>query len=342
MKTFRRLASPAFRLLSIIPVIFLVSGCKDTGYLDIDAADRAPLSAYISFVNARPVDAGLYFWTFTDKVTPTPVAVNKASEYLPTVFGNVQINFTEGVNTSYKASYQFGNSATFTATGRPNGPIATFYHTVVAARTANTKADSLILFYDDLKAPASGKAKLRFINLSPGASVLDVVQNGKSALQSGRLRSCRKLGTVGRSIKRLVARSVRNRRRRRVQPRIPRCRNQCKTGNRQPSTRSRQNIYRLHKGHYQCYPRLRHEHYRTSCKVNGDWTSQKPRCRLAARLFVYCLLFQNDHLQFRKLCNSPEIGFIKSIQLITMSFGDGGMETIVATRYFEISCGTKK
>jgi hypothetical protein len=179
MKTFRRLASPAFRLLSIIPVIFLVSGCKDTGYLDIDAADRAPLSAYISFVNARPVDAGLYFWTFTDKVTPTPVAVNKASEYLPTVFGNVQINFTEGANTSYKASYQFGNSATFTATGRPNGPIATFYHTVVAARTANNKADSLILFYDDLKAPVSGKAKLRFINLSPGAGVLNVVQNGK-------------------------------------------------------------------------------------------------------------------------------------------------------------------
>lgn len=180
MKTFRRLASPALLLLGMIPAIFLISGCKDTGYLDVDAADRPPLSAYISFVNARPVDAGLYFWTFTDKVTPAPVATNKASEYLPTVFGNVQINFTEGSNTSYKASYQFGNSATFTATGRPNGPIATFYHTVVAVRTANNKADSLILFYDDLKAPASGKAKLRFINLSPGAGVLNVVQNGKT------------------------------------------------------------------------------------------------------------------------------------------------------------------
>ena len=180
MKTFQRLARPAFRLLGIIPAIFLASGCKDTSYLDIDAADRPALSAYISFVNARPVDTGLYFWTFTDKVTPTPVAINKASEYVPTVFGNVQISFTEGTNTSYKASYQFGNSATFTATGRPNGPIATFYHTVVAARTANNKADSLILFYDDLKAPATGKAKLRFINLSPGAGTLNVAQNGKT------------------------------------------------------------------------------------------------------------------------------------------------------------------
>ncbi|GGH27148.1 hypothetical protein GCM10007423_12660 [Dyadobacter endophyticus] len=180
MKTFQQLAGPALRLLGIIAAIFFASGCKDTGYLDIDAAERPPLSAYISFVNARPIDAGLFFWTFTDKVTPTPVAINKASEYVPTVFGNVQINFTEGSNTSYKASYQFGNSATFTATGRPNGPIATFYHTVVAARTANNKADSLILFYDDLKAPASGKAKLRFINLSPGTGALNVVQKGKT------------------------------------------------------------------------------------------------------------------------------------------------------------------
>ena len=180
MKTFKRMVHPVSRLLGIIPAIFLASACKDTSYLDIDAADRPPLSAYISFVNARPIDTGLYFWTFTDKVTPAPVAINKASEYLPTVFGTVQINFTEGTNTSYKASYQFGNSATFTATGRPNGPIATFYHTVVAARTANNKADSLILFYDDLKAPATGKAKLRFINLSPGAGTLNVVQNGKT------------------------------------------------------------------------------------------------------------------------------------------------------------------
>ncbi|WP_254562050.1 DUF4397 domain-containing protein [Dyadobacter diqingensis] len=158
-----------------------LSGCKDTDYLDVNAADRPPLSAYISFVNARPINTGLNFWTFTDKITPTPVAINDASAYYPTVFGNVQINFTEGTNTSYKASYQFGNSATFTATGRPNGPIATYYHTVVAARTASNKADSLILFYDDLKTPESGKAKLRFLNLSPGTGTINVL-NGKTPL----------------------------------------------------------------------------------------------------------------------------------------------------------------
>lgn len=61
MKTFQQLAGPALRLLGIIAAIFFASGCKDTGYLDIDAAERPPLSAYISFVNARPIDAGLFF-----------------------------------------------------------------------------------------------------------------------------------------------------------------------------------------------------------------------------------------------------------------------------------------
>lgn len=175
----RPITSTIFKSLTGAALALTFYSCKDTGYLDIDPADRPPLSAFISFVNARPVNADLYFWTFTDKVTPSPVQSNKASDYVPTVFGNVQINFTEGTHTSYKASYQFGNSATFSATGRPNGPIATFYHTVVAARTASNKTDSLILFYDDLKAPAPGKAKLRFINLSPGVGALHVVRDGK-------------------------------------------------------------------------------------------------------------------------------------------------------------------
>jgi len=166
-----------------LTIVSGLTGCKDTDYLDVNAADRPPLHANISFVNARAISSGINFYTFTDKITPTPVALNEASAYLPTVFGNVQINFTEGSNTSYKASYQFGNSATFTATGRPNGPIATYYHTVVAARTANNKADSLILFYDDLKTPETGKAKLRFINLSPGLGTINVL-NGTTPLFS--------------------------------------------------------------------------------------------------------------------------------------------------------------
>ncbi|GAB3989630.1 hypothetical protein GCM10028807_14950 [Spirosoma daeguense] len=169
-------------LLSGSSLLLSLTGCNKADYLDINAADRPPLNAQVRFVNARPVNTPLQFWTFTTQVTTSPVAVNQASPYLATVFGSVQINFTEGSSTSYKASQQFGNSATFTATGRPNGPIATFYHTVFAARTANAASDSLILFYDDLKAPAARKAKVRFVNLSPGVGALDVRTSSGTAL----------------------------------------------------------------------------------------------------------------------------------------------------------------
>jgi hypothetical protein len=154
--------------------VTLLTACKKTDYLDINAADRPPLVAHINFVNARNVNAGVQFWTYITQVTKTLVPLNGYTPYIDTQYGDVQINVTEGTNTSYKVSRQFGNSATFTATGGPNGPIATYYHTVFAVKNVKATADSLILFYDDLTAPASGKSKVRFVNLAPGAPNVDL------------------------------------------------------------------------------------------------------------------------------------------------------------------------
>jgi len=163
-------------------LILVISSCKKTDYLDINAADRPTLAAHISFVNARPVNVGIQFWTYTTQVTKTAVPINGKSDYLDTQFGDVQINFTEGTNTSYKASRQFGNSATFTSSGGPNGPIANYYHTVFAIKNTKATADSLILFYDDLAVPAAGKAKIRFVNLAPGSPNVDFGITGQTAL----------------------------------------------------------------------------------------------------------------------------------------------------------------
>ena len=160
---------------ALMPLI--LSSCTKTNYLDVDAADRAPLSAKISFVNARPDNQGLVFWTYTTKVTASPVAMNKATPYLDAQFGLVQINLTAEGSSSYLASRVFGGSATFTSSGGPNGPIAGYYHTVFAAKAkaGGYKSDSLMLFFDDLTAPPAGKAKLRFVNLSPGVDSVDVL-----------------------------------------------------------------------------------------------------------------------------------------------------------------------
>lgn len=163
-------------------ILLLASSCKKTDYLNINDANRPALAAHIGFVNARPVNAGIQFWTYTTQVTKAAVAINAKTDYLDTQFGDVQINFTEGTNTSYKASRQFGNSAAFTTTGGPNGPIATYYHTVFAVKNTKATADSLILFYDDLSAPAAGKAKVRFVHLAPGNAAVDFGIAGQTAL----------------------------------------------------------------------------------------------------------------------------------------------------------------
>ena len=173
----------SYKLTLLFAVLsLLATSCKKTDYLNINNANRTSLVAHISFVNARPVNAGIQFWTYTTQVTKTAVAINTKTDYLDTQFGDVQINFTEGINTSYKASRQFGNSATFTATGGPNGPIATYYHTVFAVKNTKATADSLILFYDDLTAPASGKAKVRFVHLAPGNAAVDFGIAGQTVL----------------------------------------------------------------------------------------------------------------------------------------------------------------
>jgi hypothetical protein len=181
---YRLVLKPALYQLTLLlaGVLFMATSCKKTDYLNINDANRPALAAHISFVNARPVNVGIQFWTYTTQVTKTAVAINAKTDYLDTQFGDVQINFTEGSNTSYKASRQFGNSAAFTTTGGPNGPIATYYHTVFAVKNTKATADSLILFYDDLSAPAAGKAKVRFVHLAPGNAAVDFGITGQAAL----------------------------------------------------------------------------------------------------------------------------------------------------------------
>ncbi|UCJ07109.1 DUF4397 domain-containing protein [Chitinophaga pendula] len=173
-----------FLLFSFVGLI-LLAGCNKGDYLDVNAGERPALNAYISFVNARPTATPLHFWTFTTRVTAAGVTPNSASPYLSTVFGNVQINFTEGAGTSYKVSRQFGNQAAFNANGGPNGPIPDYYHTVFAARKKTAfDQDTLILFYDNLEAPAAGKVKLRFVHLAPDvpAVSLRAIRDGKDSV----------------------------------------------------------------------------------------------------------------------------------------------------------------
>jgi len=180
----------------ILGVIAIVTSCKKTEYLDSDNADRPPLSAKVKLVNALSITAPINFLDFTRQINTALVVHNATTDYLDTQYGKVQYNTTEGSNTSYKSSYVFGGGATFAqetdkaSFAGPNGPIASYYHTLFAvAKRKPSKLnpgnrDSLVLVYDDLTAPVTGKAKVRFANFSPDAPNVDLTLAGSDAVFS--------------------------------------------------------------------------------------------------------------------------------------------------------------
>lgn len=186
-----------FSILFISVAALLFAACKKTDYLDVDAGDRPTLSAKVKFVNARQSELPVNFWDFTRKVTASALQRNTASAYLETQYGKVQYNLTQGAELSYKASYTFGGSANFiqetnTASfAGPNGPIADFAHSLFTVKKRLTSTlnpnniDSLILVYDDLTLPSSGKAKIRFANFSPDAPSVNLTYDSGANIFTG-------------------------------------------------------------------------------------------------------------------------------------------------------------
>lgn len=80
--------------------VALLNACNKTSHLDVEAANRPPLTARISFVNARPVNQAINFYTYTNQVTLSPVLMNKATPYMDVQFGLVQINIAASGSTS--------------------------------------------------------------------------------------------------------------------------------------------------------------------------------------------------------------------------------------------------
>jgi hypothetical protein len=175
-------------------IVLVSTACKKTEYLDTDNSNRPPLSAQVKLVNALNLNVPLNFLDFTRQINTAVVTRNASTGYLDTQFGKVQYNTTEGTTTSYKSSYVFGGSANFVqendkqSFSAPNGPIASYYHTLFAvdkrkpSKLNPGNRDSLILVYDDLAAPATGKAKVRFANFSPDAPNLNFGPAGGAAI----------------------------------------------------------------------------------------------------------------------------------------------------------------
>ena len=189
-----QLSSGPKTTLFLSGLVLLSTACKKTEYLDTDNSQRPPLSAKVKLVNALNLNVSVNFLDFTRQINTAAIPRNASTGYLDTQYGKVQYNTTEGTTTSYKSSYVFGGSANFVqendkqSFSGPNGPIASYYHTLFTvdkrkpSKLNPGNRDSLILVYDDLTAPAAGKAKVRFANFSPDAPNLNFSPVGGGAV----------------------------------------------------------------------------------------------------------------------------------------------------------------
>jgi hypothetical protein len=150
----------AFCMLSVV----LLSSCKKDNPYDF----KDTIAANVNFINASP-DAGttgLYIENILR--TPNLVGYGDASGYNKTFLGEQDIAAkTAAENTLVSSTGQFDANANYTV-----------------FLVGQSTALGLVMVNDDLTAPSSGKAKIRFVNASPSASSASLLTSASTGLFS--------------------------------------------------------------------------------------------------------------------------------------------------------------
>jgi hypothetical protein len=146
---------------------FSVTGCGD----DDSSNPVAPTpQARVMAVHASP-DAPAVDLLVDGAVAGSGLAYPNSTGYLTVAAGtrNVKVNVAGSTTTVINADLPVSAGGNYTVFA--NGPVASIGALVVA---------------DDLTAPASGKAHVRFVHLSPDAPAVDVAVTGGPVLFAGR------------------------------------------------------------------------------------------------------------------------------------------------------------
>lgn len=156
-KPLRRIALFAVGLLT-----FSLSSCLDN---DNDVPEPVPVS-YVSFYHGAPDAPAIDIRLNDQKINQQPFQYKTYSNYVTLSPGSKRIKFNP---LNSEVSY-VDTALTF----REDKAYSLFFVDKV------NQADILVL-QDSLVAPAPGKARVRFLNLSPDASSVDLVSTGTSA-----------------------------------------------------------------------------------------------------------------------------------------------------------------
>lgn len=156
MKTKNYFSNTTKLILSLLAITLTISACKkDFNNNPIEAAG-------IGFIHASPGTAALDFFLDNQKINS--FTYTKDLGYY-TAYPGIRL-----LGVAKKDSSKYLTSATATLKA------GLFYSVFVVDTLKSTK---LLVVEDDLKTPETDKAKIRFINLSPGSAALDLAIEGK-------------------------------------------------------------------------------------------------------------------------------------------------------------------
>ena len=128
-------------------------------------------SANVMAVHASPDASGVSFFLGDTKITTAALTYGDHTAYVSTPAGKKKAEFKGGANNTSIASTDLDLADKKNYTIFLAGPVA---------------AATVIAVEDDLTAPGAGKAKVRFVNLSPDDTKLDIRKKGGDKLATSR------------------------------------------------------------------------------------------------------------------------------------------------------------
>lgn len=158
----------AIGLMLLFTATFLTSCLKDDSDDDIQ-----PLAA-ISFVHAAASHPSIGVYVDNNLLFNPALQYENFSRYITASVGNHLVTATTG-GTTNKISEQ----TVALAEGK-------YYTVFIANKQVDTDSVFTVLVDDNLTAPASDKAKVRFVHLSPGTTNYDLYIQGGQQIATGR------------------------------------------------------------------------------------------------------------------------------------------------------------
>lgn len=148
-------------------ILLMLSSCVKT-----NTASVLQQTALLTVIQASPDEPPLSFFINGQAMTQNPLSYGSGLNYFSVITGQTL------TGTFYQAS-----NFTPVASGQLNISANTAYSLFLDSTAANP---GMLLLTDSLVKPASGKAGIRFVNLSPDAPAVDLVIQGGQTITSNK------------------------------------------------------------------------------------------------------------------------------------------------------------